>query len=462
VDDSTITGDVVRQKRAVEASVPMLVFVANADHPGGGSSAHSLGDVDEVLFRRGQRAVERDARRLVLAFPDVRMSSEHGRLVRQAGRWLVDDPGSKNGTVVNGTLVRRTLLNDGDVIELGHSFFLFRETVGSRLPHLTADIDADGLAAQPRGLATFCPSLAQELRSLVRIASSSVSIMLLGETGTGKEVVARAIHTLSQRTGTFVAVNCGALPQTLLEAELFGHRRGAFSGAVADRRGLVRSADGGTLFLDEIGELPLSSQAAFLRVLQAREVLPVGEDRAVPVDLRLVTATLRPLDEWIADGRFRPDLYARVAGHIVSLPPLRDRKEDLGLLLADLLSRLAVDRSMRLAAPALRALIRYDWPLNIRELEQALTTALALADEGEVQLDDLPVAVRAARKYERPLPDAPDLDGEDQHLRATLVALFEEHGGNVVAVAEALGKRRAQIYRWIKRLGIDISSFRRA
>jgi sigma-54 dependent transcriptional regulator, acetoin dehydrogenase operon transcriptional activator AcoR len=509
VETSTITGDGLGD--AVGSSGQRharLVFLADADDPGQPSSVHALDQIDEVRFRRGARAVERRAAVLSLSFPDARMSSEHGRLVRSEARWVLDDPASKNGAIVDGVLARRASLGDGAVIELGHSFFLFRQSVIAALPgHLAGDLAAAGLPAWPPGMATFSPELAHAYEALARVAAGTVSVVLLGETGTGKEVIARAVHALSQRRGELVAVNCGALPAALIEAELFGHRRGAFSGAVAERAGLIRSADRGTLFLDEIGELPRPSQAAFLRVLQEREVLPVGDDRPVAVDLRLVTATLRDLDAAVAAGTFRADLRERIAGHTVVLPPLRARREDLGLLIAALRARITGGGALQLAPAALRALVRHDWPGNIRELETVLATACAVAPRGVVELEHLPPSVRGARPRGRPTTAPPprvddggrdgggrdggdrddharddddrdddardddarddhardddDLDDDDRALRDKLVALFTEHGGNVVAVAQALGKRRTQIYKWVRRLGIDLSAFRR-
>jgi transcriptional regulator with GAF, ATPase, and Fis domain len=346
------------------------------------------------------------------------------------------------------------------VIELGHSFFLFRQSLVEAVPsHLASDVEANRLPVWPPGLVTFAPALACAFEGLVRLAASPTPVLLVGETGTGKELAARAIHALSRRGGELVAINCGALSPTLVEAELFGHRRGAFSGAAAARVGLVRSADKGTLFLDEIGELAPAAQAALLRVLQEHEVLPLGEDRPVAVDLRLIAATLRDLEAAALAGRFRSDLYARITGHIVSLPALRERREDLGLLIAAICKR---HRPVRLAPPALRAILRYDWPLNIRELEQALSTAIALAPEDLVKLEHLPAAVRGLRAGRVTEPSrVPTLDEDDRALRATLIELFARHGGNVLAVAKELGKERSQIYKWIKRVGIDLSAFRR-
>ena len=439
-----------------------LIYLGDADRPRSGSSLHPLEGLDEVVFLRGDHAVKRGGESLVLTMDDGRMSREHGRLIRTAAGWLLDDPTSKNGSVVDGTLTRHARLGDGSVIELGRSFFVFRHRPCEVAPsHLATDISSAQLPAWPAGFATFSPDLAQEFASLVHLAASRISIMLQGETGTGKEVVARAIHDLSQREAAFVAINCGALPQSLLEAELFGHRRGAFSGAAVERRGLVRAADGGTLFLDEIGELPVTSQVALLRVLQEREVLPIGDDRPIRVDLRVIAATLRSLDD---DTRFRADLYARLAGHVVTLPPLRERREDLGIIIAALLDRCAGGRDIRFAPSALRALLHHDWPHNIRELEQALSRAVALATDGLVGRAHLPKKLGAPRAHVALAPETkrtPDLDDDDRALRARLEQLFAEHEGNVVGVARVLGKDRAQIYKWVRRLGIELARFRR-
>src|SRR5262249_29775805 len=234
------------------------------------------------------------------------------------------------------------------------TFFVFRNTPVER--EAASDItDADLRVGAP-ALMTFDGALAERYATLERVAPTEVSVLLQGETGTGKELVARALHQMSGRSGAFVAVNCGALPPNLIEAELFGHRRGAFTGATGERLGLVRAADAGTLFLDEVGELPASSQAAFLRVLQEREVVPVGVDHPVKVDVRLCSATLRDLDALVASGQFRRDLYARLFGLTIVLPPLRQRRVDLGLLTRRLLARIRGGSEVRLSPAALRAL----------------------------------------------------------------------------------------------------------
>ena len=431
-------------------AVPQLVIALYCDRPMTAPSRHLLDGLDQVDFGRGDAAVVRDAaaRRLVIRLPDPRMSTDHGRLVRERGAWTVDDPRSKNGVVVNGAPTRRQVLGDGDVVELGHTFCLFRVAPAAPGP---ADLDADAMADDP-ALATFSGDLATGFARLTQIAATDVPVLVLGETGTGKELVARAVHRRSARRGPFVAVNCGALPETLVEAELFGARRGAFSGATHDRVGLVRAADHGTLFLDEIAELRGASQAALLRVLQEREVLPLGETAPVPVDVRVVAATHQRLAARIADGDFRDDLFARLNGYAIELPPLRARREDLGLLVRALVRRRPGGERATLSAAAARLLFAYAWPHNVRELEALL------ADVERVFGHDHALTVAVVENLGRFHEHQQRLDDA---LRAQLVALLAEHHGNVAAVARAMGKERMQIHRWAKRLGLDLATRRR-
>jgi transcriptional regulator with PAS, ATPase and Fis domain len=279
-----------------------------------------------------------------------------------------------------------------------------------------------------------------------------VPIELLGESGTGKEVVARALHALSGRAGRLVAVNCGAIAGNLVESELFGSRRGAFSGA-EDRVGHVRTADRGTLLLDEIGDLPLPAQAALLRVLQEGEVVPVGDSVPIAVDVRVIAATHRDLDAKVAAGEFRADLLARLGGLRATLPPLRDRREDLGLILAEAGPR-------ALTREAGRALLAHDWPLNIRELRQAIDAAIALAGDAAIGLEHLPEPVRRAHLQPGDEAAVDALSAEDRAVRDRLVELLREHRGNVAAVARSLGKARPQVHRWLRRFHLDADSYR--
>ena len=231
---------------------------------------------------------------------------------------------------------------------------------------------------------------------LVRVAMAKLPVLLLGESGAGKEVLARTVHDISARTGPFVAINCGALAPTLVESQLFGHVKGAFSGALKDEPGLVRASSGGTLFLDEIGELPAAAQATLLRVLQEKEVLPLGATKPVPVDLRVVAATLKPIEQ---SPTFRPDLYARVAAYVHRLVPLRERRADLGLLIADLLPRLSAERApkLRFAPDLATALVSHSWPLNVRELEHLLSVAIVTSTEDLLRIEHVGDALRSAR-----------------------------------------------------------------
>jgi DNA-binding NtrC family response regulator len=288
-----------------------------------------------------------------------------------------------------------------------------------------------------------------------------VPVLLQAESGTGKELCARALHTRSQRPGAFVAVNCGALPETLAASELFGHRKGAFSGATDDRVGLVRGADQGTLFLDEIADLPLASQTLLLRVLQEREVMAIGAIHPVAVDIQVVAASHRDLKALVRQELFRHDLYARLAGLSVRLSPLRERREDFGLLVAKLFARAPFGSTTRLTRNAARALLRYDWPLNVRELETCLNVAATLANGGTIHTRHLPEPLREPPRGAAD-PESAEQPGEadDQQRRAELVALLREHQGNITAIARATGWNRVQIHRWLKRFDLDPRPFR--
>jgi DNA-binding NtrC family response regulator len=293
---------------------------------------------------------------------------------------------------------------------------------------------------------------------------SSIPILLLGESGTGKEVLARATHAVSERRGAFVPVNCGGVPDALVESQFFGHARGAFSGAVRDEPGFVRASDGGTLFLDEVGDLPRASQAALLRVLEEGEVLAVGGARAAKVDLRLVSATNQAIDPLGASG-FRRDLYARLGGYVHRIPPLRQRREDIGLVVADVLRELAPERASELrVTPDLgRALFTYSWPLNVRELRHALAAALVFATDGVIELAHVPPEVAGAVDRTA-APSSASLDDAtppvEVRLRSDLVAALTAARGNVTEVARAMGRTRMQIHRWMRRFGVDPEDYR--
>jgi transcriptional regulator with AAA-type ATPase domain len=436
---------------------PVLVLVLECGRPRAGSVRYRLNDLGVVVLGRGaERRAEKAGSELTVRVPDKWMSSKHARIEPSFGRWVLVDTESKNGSIVDGHSTKRAVLTDGSIIELGHTLFIFfeRMPIDADAPALYELVPDQGIP----GLMTLEPGWHHELERIRQIASSEIPMLVEGESGTGKEVIARAIHTLSERRGAFVPVNCGALPENLVESELFGYKKGAFSGAQTDHPGLVRSADGGTLFLDEIGDLPASSQAALLRVLQEREVMPVGGTRPVAIDLRVVAATHRDLDDMVADQSFRHDLFARLAGFRIAVPPLCERRTDLGLLIGSLHTRLFPADHPGFEIDAARLLLRYPWPLNVRELEQALATAQVLAGAEPVRAEHLPDTVRSGRPPGAPRPIV--LSETDQKVRDQVVAALREHQGNVSAVARALDKDRKQIQRWIKRFGLDPSTYR--
>ena len=463
--EKTIRDDAAAKGPAEPRRLPHLFIVLECARPLAGGARLRIEGVDEVALGRAperKASVERDGekKRLALGVPDGRMSSRHATLARTAEGWVLTDAGSTNGTYVRGERTPRAILSDGATFDLGGTLFQFRTALPVDAgPHLF--VESSTLAHRSRGIASLLPMAAAETNALVKVAASDAPVLLLGESGTGKEVTARAVHALSKRVGAFVPVNCGALPETLLESQLFGHVKGSFSGAQRDEVGLVRASDKGTLFLDEIGDMRPPSQVALLRLLQEREVTPVGATKPVGVDLRVVSATHRRVDALDAGG-FRNDLYARVAGYTHRLLPLRERIVDLGILIADLLTKLAPDRALTLGLDLARAFVAYDWPLNVRELEQALRVAALLADDGVLGLAHAPEPIREAATREDPADaPAPAPAMDDARIRDALVAALQAHGGNVSRVASDLGRTRMQIHRWMKRFGLDADAYRR-
>tara|TARA_R110002096_G_scaffold171490_4_gene344448 strand:+ start:66465 stop:67841 length:1377 start_codon:yes stop_codon:yes gene_type:complete len=435
---------------------PYLVLLLVADRPEVGSIRLSLAEVAQANIGRGELFAHRRSHdgadaQLHVEVPDGWMSTRHLELRHEAGNWRMHDAGSKNGCYQNGQRCSDVTLRDGDIIGTGNTSFLFRSNV--ERTHLdAADASSLMMRALPAASQTLSIPLAHLMSDISRVAASRVSVILGGETGTGKEVSARYVHESSGRQGAFVAVNCGALPATLVESELFGHRKGAFSGANTDRIGLVQASDGGTLFLDEVAELPLEAQVKLLRCLQEREVVPVGASRPIPVDLRVVAATHANLPELVETGAFRADLYARLAGVSFHLPGLRERREDLGILITTLLRRNAGEQAFHFDREAVWAMAMYSWPLNIRELEQALVAATAWADRGRIELRHLPAHVASALQPAEP--------AVEDVLKVELVAALRKHSGNVSATAREMGKARVQIRRWCKRYGLDPAQFR--
>jgi DNA-binding NtrC family response regulator len=446
-----------------------LFVVLEGGRPLAGGARYALDGVTEVQVVRGDRraaVIDRvdGGGRLVLELPSPVLSRVHAHLRRSPAGWALVDAGSRNGTYVNAQRVTEADLQPGDLVELGHVFL----TIGrfeERVDEPARDLDTADLAGEPAGFRTLSPAVAARLEELRRAAQSGVNVLLVGESGTGKEVLARGIHELSGRSGLLVAVNCNTLKEGLTESQLFGHVRGAFSGAVADAIGFVRAADRGTLLLDEVADLGPTAQGALLRVLQEREVVPVG--RAVPhkVDVRFIATSPRPLDATAEGPQFRSDLFARLTGFVHQMTPLRDRREDFGLLAAALLVKTGVTTSHqpRIAPDLAYRLLTHGWPLNVRELEQLLTRTWLLAEGGVMTGEPRFVVGPAAAAVAAPAAPAParDLSPDEEALRQSLIDALEAAGGNVTEAAKALGRGRVQLHRQMRRLGLDARQFRR-
>ncbi|MGD8361834.1 MAG: sigma-54 dependent transcriptional regulator [Gemmatimonadota bacterium] len=293
------------------------------------------------------------------------------------------------------------------------------------------------------------------------VAPTDSTILLSGESGTGKEVLARYVHTLSGRAdGPFFSINCGALPESLLESELFGHVKGSFTGAVKDKEGLLVAARGGTFFLDEIGEMTPALQVKLLRALQEREVIPVGATEAVAVDVRIIAATNRDLEEEIRRGAFRSDLYYRLNVIALHLPPLKERREDIPLLAHHFLTRLG-EKDPESGVPTLSeeargALLEYDWPGNVRELENALERAAVVSEGGEIRTEHLPERViepPMARLVDEEPPANPPMEVIE---RAYIEWVLRAEGGNKSRAAEVLGIDPSTLYRKLNRYGLNV------
>ncbi len=300
------------------------------------------------------------------------------------------------------------------------------------------------------------------LRMVARLKDTRTPVLITGESGTGKELVARAIHyrgLLAKKP--FVAVDCGSLVPTLIESELFGYEKGAFTGAMKSKEGLFQSASGGTIFLDEIGELSQELQAKLLRVLQEKEVRPVGSNQKVKVDVRVVAATNRDLEEAQKEGKFRKDLYFRLNVVTIHLPPLRERRSDIAALVHYFVDRFAPGKTLGVSPAAMKCMLQYDWPGNVRELENCIERAVALGSREMIELADLPPALRAQQDsdFSPPVPRAEasvaNTDLEEIE-RDTIQRVIEQVHGDKAQARKMLGISRATLYRKLKRYNIGL------
>jgi transcriptional regulator with PAS, ATPase and Fis domain len=354
---------------------------------------------------------------------------------------------SRNGTFVNGQKCNEWPLSIGDVVRCGEWVGIV--VVGSGAGPTVFRSLSDGLLAGP--------NLWRMVETAFMAAARELPISLVGETGTGKEVIARAIHDRSGRIGPFLAVNCAAIPATMAEAEFFGVTKGAFTGADQSRPGLFRAADGGTLLLDEITDLPLAVQAKLLRVLEQGEVLPVGSARAVPIRTRIIAAGQQPLARAVEAGRFRPDLLGRLKGLEVTLPPLRQRREEVCSLFVHHF-RQSAGQLPKFQPRFMELLCLYDWPLNVREVVQlARRLAVQIEHEPVLKAGHLPPEIQLAGQARgEPGSTGGPPRGELELLREAI----DRSGGNLTRAASSIGVSRMRAYRLLKAAGVDIDSLR--
>jgi len=303
------------------------------------------------------------------------------------------------------------------------------------------------------------PEMEKLYRIIIKAAKSSHPVLILGESGTGKELVARSVHFGGpHRDRPFIPVDCGALVPTLIESELFGYVRGAFTGAVRSKDGLLATADGGTIFLDEVGELPIDLQSKLLRAIQEREIRPVGSNRSVPVNVRILAATNRDLESAVQQGTFRRDLFFRLNVLTLRIPPLRERKQDIPLLAGHFLERVARTTGVHrtISDEALRRMLDYDWPGNVRELENCLERACALSSSATLQIGDLPTTLRNLAQEAYPTLDAVTSNSivplSELEKRAIIQAIQQVHGDKLEA-ARRLGIGKTTLYRKLKEYG---------
>ena len=403
---------------------------------------------------------------------DAAMSRRHCTIDRRNNGWVIVDLDSRNGTMINSVPIRAHTLADGDQIRVGDSVFIFVAGV-TRDAAMIGPESTTGAAIvldpPSGGQMTFTsdekirhdlvgqsPAMVEVLGRIGRAAAVESTVLIQGESGTGKELIARAIHANSSRASApFVAINCAAIPDGLLESELFGHERGAFTGALAQKRGRLEIAGGGTVFFDEVSELTVTLQAKLLRALQERQIDRVGGSKPIPIDIRVVAATNVDLGQAVKDGAFRNDLFYRLNVITLTIPPLRERSGDVTLLIWYFLRKHAgrAKRKIRgVTAPARQILTRYDWPGNVRELENAIERAVVMSTGEWIDVNDLPEHLLESA----PRPE----DGDGYHARVnnakreTIRKTLDLNGGNVARAARQLKLQPTYLHRLIKNLGL--------
>jgi transcriptional regulator with GAF, ATPase, and Fis domain len=496
-DDATISPTVRRQTPGMRepSRLPLLQLVGSGMHLATLRAPRTVTFGDTLQLGR-RAAPEHDARG-TLTIADATVSGVHARITRMPlsdSEFTIEDLGSTNGTFVAGRRINGpTRLPPGALVFVGSQVLVFRTVTPMEMVALREE-EARPLAPVP----TMSPALALTATKLRLLARSSAEILLVGETGVGKDVFANAVHAASGRTGKMIAVNCAAIPKELVESELFGYEKGAHSTAQNRKTGLVEAANGGTLFLDEIGDMPLELQSKLLRFLQDKRFSPLGSTRTIEADVRVIAATSRTaLDR---GGHVQEAMLGRLGAQPISLPPLRDRIEDIGRLVAYFLAQASDERGFE--AEAFHALLLHAWPLNVRELSKVVNEASLLSrGASAIGLEHLPDALTALLQVdtdeliEAVKPDEPDedthvdlapaasADAENSRVRelaveahtsrliekrtrrpaptpeelTTLLARFE---GSVAQVARHLDRQYAVVWRCIQRYGIDANAYR--
>ena len=388
--------------------------------------------------------------------PGVETSRHHADAVRQGPLWVIRDLASTNGVFLNGKRVTASVLSVGDVVRLG-------EWIGIVVQGTPGTVEPDRSFRCEQGIVAG-PILGPVLATAMRGAKTDLPVVIQGDTGTGKELVARAVHAWSGRAGPFLPINCAALPEALAEAELFGYRKGAFTGADRANPGHFRAAHRGTLFLDEISDLPLSLQPKLLRAIEQREVTPVGESVPVEIDVRIVTATQQALRDKVKAGTFRADLQARLDGVTIRLPPLRQRIEEVPYLFDWFLRKHSGGHPPLVEPRLIEALCLYDWPTNVRELELLARRLVGLrTGEGPLKRADLPehMLERGSGGAAGTSKPADGFGAKDARDLSNLVQALRLHAGNVARAAAEAGIARSRAYRLLElHPDIDLESFR--
>ncbi len=425
-------------RQGQEAAKLLQLFVACSPDP---AREHSILLIDDSL-ELGREGV---------SIADPRLSRRHCLVARDGDALTVRDLGSRNGVFVDGCRVEEASLQDQSILRVGDTVCVV-SAVGTMRLH----DEMIGVSAKLNAL----------IESLDRAAPSEVSVLLLGASGTGKELAARYLHQASGRRGRLVALNCASLPRELVESTLFGHKKGAFTGAVNDAIGAFGEADEGTLFLDEIGDLPPEVQPKLLRVLESREYTPLGTGKPVRSSARIVAATNAHIVAEVAARTFRPELYARLSAFTVTLPSLAERRADIALISARFFSQIGADKALIRSAGFVEALLLQPWPLNVRELKNCIQELVLRHDGGdELSAKDVsdwaqrrPAAVALAEPQEG--QKRTPAESRPGPTREVIEELLREHNGNVVAVAAALNCQRKQLYRLFDRHGISPAKFR--